>query len=139
MHIAARQGDLKLMKTYVEQGAELETKDDTGVILSSILRVFFFCLVQLPLFSSHKSFGVRQGEPENSTGKDHYFSFELTFYLGTKESSLQSLFMFNHRLHCFTHNNENCLLHRVVLFSLSSKHSILITKSGNVTQIEITP
>ena len=39
MHIAARQGDLKLMKTYVEQGAELETKDDAGVILSSILRV----------------------------------------------------------------------------------------------------
>ena len=39
MHIAARQGDLKLMKTYIEQGAELETKDDTGVSLSCILRV----------------------------------------------------------------------------------------------------
>ena len=39
MHIAARQGNLKLMKTYVEQGAELETKDDKGVISSSMLRV----------------------------------------------------------------------------------------------------
>ena len=48
MHIAARQGDLKLMKTYVEQGAELETKDDTGVILASILRVFFFAWFSSP-------------------------------------------------------------------------------------------
>ena len=37
MHTAARQGNLKLMKTYVEQGAELETKDDNGVILSEHL------------------------------------------------------------------------------------------------------
>ena len=60
MHIAARQGDLKLMKTYVEQGAELETKNGTGVILYTECKIVDFVAL---LFSHHKSFGVRQGEP----------------------------------------------------------------------------
>ena len=60
MHVAARQGNLKLMKTYVEQGAELETKDDIGVILYMKCKITDFVSL---FFSHHKSFRVRQGEP----------------------------------------------------------------------------
>ena len=36
LHVAARQGDLNALKSHVERGADVNTKDDNGVSIKEV-------------------------------------------------------------------------------------------------------